>query len=298
MRRHPSTVRSGGPALAATLVTSLALVIGAAARADVAVHEVVVALRGPTEDDRAAGMKEALRAVAVRASGRRDAGSSSVVAGADPARYVQRYSTTGDRTLKVGFDGPAVERLLQQAGLPLWPAERPTVHVNAPGVDPADLERAAQWRGVPIAWSAPGGGPATATLTGVANGDQVAWSFKHASQTVAAQGSAADGIDLAADALAARYAPASTRSTTTLALQVGGMADLEAYAGLMAYLDALSLVRGVAVESLEGTVVRLRLVVQGDRDLLGRIAALDVHLQPPPAAVEAPEPAVDFVYQP
>jgi hypothetical protein len=115
---------------------------------------------------------------------------------------------------------------------------------------------------------------------------------------VAAQGSAADGIDLAADALAARYAPASTRSTTNLALQVGGMADLEAYAGLMAYLDALSLVRAVAVESLEGTVVRLRLVVQGDRDLLGRIAALDVHLQPPPAAVEAPEPAVDFVYQP
>jgi hypothetical protein len=42
---------------------------------------------------------------------------------------VQQYATTTDRMLKVGFDGRAIERLLQQAGLPLWPAERPATTI-------------------------------------------------------------------------------------------------------------------------------------------------------------------------
>lgn len=298
MRKLPSTVRFHGSALAAALWCGAALCMAGIARADLPVHEVIVPLQGPTEADRAASLKEALRVVAVRASGRRDAGSSGTVAGADPARYVQRYSATADKRLKVGFDAHAVERLLEQAGLPQWPAERPAVTVDAPGVDPAELERAAHWRGVPLGGIAAGGGGARATLTGVASGGRIAWTFSHAGQTVQASGSASDGIDLAADALAARYAPASTRATTTLTLRVGGMGDLSAYAGLMAYLQSLSLVRSVVVESLEGAVVRLRMVVRGDRELLGRIAALDGHLQPAPQEVEGDEPVVDFLYQP
>ena len=60
----------------------------------------------------------------------------------------------------------------------------------------------------------------------------------------------------------------------------------------------LSLVRGVEVESLEGAVVTLRVVVRGDRDLLGRVAALDGRLQPGPRGGEGAESAVDFVYRP
>jgi hypothetical protein len=298
MRKHPSTVRFDGPALAAAVLCGLALSCAGVARADLPVHEVIVPLQGPTEADRAVSLKEALRVVAVRASGRRDAGSSAAVAGADPSRYVQRYSMTPDRMLKVGFDGRAVGELLQQAGLPQWPAERPVVAVTAPDVDPAELERAAHVRGVPLSWAAGGEGGARATLTGVADGGQVAWSFSHAGQTVQARGSAGDGIDLAADALASRYAPASTRTTTSLVLRIGGIDDLPAYAGLMAYLESLSLVRSVVVESLEAAVVRLRMDVRGDRDLLGRIAALDGRLQPSPAATGAAEPGTDFVYLP
>lgn len=298
MRKHPSTVRFDGPALAAALFCGLALSSAGTARADLAVHEVIVPLQGPTEADRAVSLKAALGTVAVRASGRRDAGSSAAVAGADPSRYVQRYSMTADKMLKVGFDDRAVEELLQEAGLPQWPTERPVVAVNAPEVDPAELERAAHSRGVPLSWTAAGEGGARATLTGVASGGQVAWSFSHAGETVQARGSAADGIDLAADALAARYAPASTRATTSLSLRIGGIDDLAAYAGLMACLGSLSLVRDVAVESLEGAVVRLRMVIRGDRELLGRIAALDGRLQPSPAGTGAAERGTDFVYLP
>jgi hypothetical protein len=39
------------------------------------------------------------------------------------------------------------------------------------------------------------------------------------------------------------------------------------------------------------------MVVRGDRELLGRIAALDGRLQPGAAAGAAAEPDVDFVYQ-
>jgi hypothetical protein len=132
-------------------------------------------------------------------------------------------------------------------------------------------------------------------LTGAASGDGFAWTFAHDGRSAQMRGSAEDGIHLAADALAARYAPASTRSSSTLALRVDGMEDLADYSGLFAYLRGLSLVRGVDVESLDGTVITLRVVVRGDRELLGRIAALDGRLQPGAADAAA---AVDFVYQP
>jgi hypothetical protein len=105
-------------------------------------------------------------------------------------------------------------------------------------------------------------------------------------------------VDLAADTLAARYAPPSTRSSTNLTLRISGMDDLGDYSGLLAYLRDLSLVRSVEVQSLEGAVVTLRVVARGDRELLARIAAMEGHLQPGPPAAEGAEPAVDFAYEP
>ena len=57
------------------------------------------------------------------------------------------------------------------------------------------------------------------------------------------------------------------------------------------------IIDGVEVESLDGTVVTLRVVVRGDRELLGRIAALDGRLQPGSRGAEDGA-AVDFVYAP
>jgi hypothetical protein len=76
------------------------------------------------------------------------------------------------------------------------------------------------------------------------------------------------------------------------------MDDLAAYAGLLSYLRSLSLVRDVEVESLQGSIVTLGLLVRGDRELLGRIAAFDGRLQPAAPAAEGAVRSADFTFQP
>jgi hypothetical protein len=298
MPRVHSIVSRVATAVALLLAGLAALAWAGQARGDVPLYEVTVPLRGTTEADRTAGFAAALRAVAVKVSGRREAADSATVAQADPARYVQRYSMADGPALRVGFDARATERLLQEAGLPLWPAERPLTTVDAPGADRAAIEAAAGLRGLPIAWSAGVGGGATALLRGEPSGGGFSWSFTHAGTSVSGSGSAADGVHLAADTLAARYAPPSTRGTARLSLRIGGMTGVREYAGLLEYLGSLSLVRDVEVGALEGEVVTLRVEVRGDRELLARIAALDGRLQPGAPAVDGQPAAVDFVYQP
>jgi uncharacterized protein len=301
MRSSNRNATRGEPTLAAALAVAMALLWPCAARPDVPLYEASVPLKGTTEADRAAGMAEALRAVAVKASGQREAADNPVIAAANPSKFVQRYSTTADRMLKVGFDARSTEQLLQQAGLPLWPAERPLTLVNAPVGDPLELEAAAQWRGLPISWSSGAPAPqegASAVLSGVPSGAGFAWTFSHDGRTVQGRGSPADGVNLAADALAARYAPPSTRSSSSLTLRIGGMDDLRSYSGLLAYLRSLSLVRDVDVLSLEATVLTVQVVVRGDRELLARVAVLDDHLRPVAPGEANAGPAADFMYRP
>jgi hypothetical protein len=311
------------------LLALLSLLLPALSLADAALYEGSVPLKGAAEADRAAAIGEALRVAAIRASGSRDAAANPVIAAAanDPARYVQQYSTTPDRMLRVGFDSAAVEQLLQRAGLPLWPAERPTtlVALFVQGVaggsravldsehppERGEAERAAQLRGVPIAWPAQALGPAQArdraattgtasgVLVGSGAGTQLDWTFAHAGQSARAQGGVATGIDLAADTLAARYAPASTRDLTVQSVRVAGVTDLTAYAGLLAYLQSLSLVREVRVDEVSGDTVSLLISLRGDIQLLRRVAGLDTHLvagaQP---GGDAGGAGTDFTWQP
>lgn len=298
MRPLPSLARPYGHLLAAVLVIGTLLPCASDA-AEVPLYEVKVPLRGTGEVERAAAFVEAIQAVAVRVSGRREAAANASVTAADPSRHVQRYASGADKTLTVGFDGASVDRLLQQAGLTFWAAERPLTLVDVAAEDRAAGVDAAQWRGLPIAWQAGAVaiGPAQAVLKGAPNGTQFDWSFSHAGETVHASGSLADGIHLAADTLAARYAPPSSRGSSSLVLRVAGMGDVRVYAGVLGYLDSLSLVRSVAVEALEGDVLRLRLTVRGDRELLGRIAAMEGKLQPVVHGAE-PAPDADFRFEP
>ncbi len=299
MRPHPSFARSHGYLLAAALLLGSLLPGADTGAAEVPLYEVKVPLNGTSEAERAAAFAEAMRAVAVRVSGRREAAANATVTAADPARHVQRYTSGSDKTLTVGFDGASVDRLLQQAGLTFWAAERPLTLVDVATADRVAAVDAAQWRGLPIAWQAGAAaiGPAQAVLKGTPNGPQFDWSFSHAGETVQARGSLADGIHLAADTLAARYAPPSSRGNSSLVLRVAGMGDVRMYTGALAYLDSLSLVRSVAVEALEGDVVRLRVVVRGDRELLGRIAAMEGKLQPVARGAE-PASEADFSFEP
>ena len=288
-------------------------------------YQTVVPVLGTTEADRSAAFAEALRAVAVRASGRREAAASAAVvaAVANPSKYVQQYGMTADRMLKVGFDARAMEQLLMRAGLPLWPAERPTTLVILEGEglpERAEIERAAQFRGVPISWpvtavdvararaqatsgdaraaAAESGTGAQAVLVGSASGSGVQWVFAHAGSAAQVRGALEDGVHLAADTLAARYAPPSTRSFSTLVIRVDGIGDVRAYAGLIEYLKSLSFVRAAAVEELAGDTVRLALTLRGDLELLRRIAALDAHLLPAAGPDDGSTTRVDFTYQP
>jgi hypothetical protein len=308
----------------------LLLMVSPLAWGDVALYQAVVPLKSTAEADRAAAFGEALRIAAVRASGRRDAGDAAAIAAAaaDPTGYVQQYSTTAERMLKVGFDARAMEQLLQQAGLPLWPSERPTTTVLlfVPAIaggtravtaaerppERLEIERAAQVRGVPVTWPAEtvdagtararatSAGVTGAVLLGTAGAGGYDWTFGHAGQSARGQGGPAAGLGLAADTLAARYAPGSTRGLSTVPVRIGGLEGVRSYAALTTYLDGLSLVRSVSLRELAGSTALFDLGVRGDLELLRRIFALDGRLTPAPrteAATNGQE-APDFVWQP
>jgi hypothetical protein len=323
------------PAIAA-ISCMLLLAAPVRAVADVSVYQAVVPIKGSTQADRAAAFGEALKSAAVRASGRRDAGTNATIAAAasDTARYVQQYSTTPDLFLKVGFDAKAMDRLLQQAGLPLWPLERPVTQVllvtaSAAGgaraivdgervAERAEVERIARDRGMPISWprgtvdaarvraivtgggaGASAGADSRPVLAGVPSGSGISWRFVQPGQSATVDGAPQDGVNLAADSLAARYAPASTRGMSEMTVRVGGIEDVRSYAALLEYLKSLSLVRNVDVEEMAGDIVTLKLAVRGDLELLRRITAMDGRLQSgvPGGAAEGAT-AVDFIFKP
>jgi hypothetical protein len=236
--------------------------------------------------------------------------------------------------LKVGFDARAMDQLLQQARLPFWPLERPVTAVLlvVPSVaggqravlaservpERIEIERAALARGLPIAWpqqpvaaaqvravlagsqgaAAPDAWGGKALLAGVGSGGNVAWRFVENRQSALADGDLRRGVDLAADTLAARYAPPSSRNISTIAVRVGGIEDLRAYAGLVNYLESLSIVRAVGVQGLADRVVSLDLTLRGDLELLRRVVALDSHLAPGAAAGAEAASGPDFTYLP
>lgn len=329
-----------GAGLPAVLVALVVLLPGAArAAVELPVYQATVPVpEGAAGEQRAVAYAEALRRVVVRASGRRSAADAPAVvaAAARAGEFVQQYSSQPGRLLRVGFDGRAVEQLLGQAGLPVWPAERPVTLVvlalpGAGGTARAvlaserppgrlELESAAQLRGVPIAWPSAGvdvaaaramveAGDAAAVsalaqangaetlLVGVAGAAGVDWRFAFDGKVTAASGTLADGAHVAADQLAAAYAPAATRSVNDVLLTVAGIDGLENYAGLLAYLAALSPVRSVAVEGLTADRLSLRVAMRGNLELLRRLAALGTRLEPG-VATTAGAPTADFNYLP
>jgi hypothetical protein len=332
MPTEPRTHCPGGRALRA-LACALFLALAPRARAEGGIYEAAVPLTGTTEADRNRAFGAALESVAVIASGRAEAASNPVVAdaAANPARYVQQYSTTPDHLLKVGFDADAVDGLLQRAGLPFWPQERPVTEVflvvpavaggqrallsSERSVERFEVQRSATARGLPIAWpdravpaaqvramlaGAPPGAEAgenSCALAGVEEGGSVSWRFTCDGVTARGTGTAADGPNLATDALVARYAPSSTRGTTTVEIRVGGIEGIRAYAALTDYLNSLSLVRAVEVRSLDQGVASFAVTLRGDAELLRRVVSLGQHLKPVASAEGGGQPA-DFEYVP
>jgi hypothetical protein len=305
--------------------------------AQAGIYDADVPLQGDTPADRALAFSTALGEVAVRVSGDRGAASSTTVQSADAAKYVQRYSRTGDGQLSVGFDPSSVDRLMRSAGLPVWPSERPltlvllSVPAAATGgqamgladstAERQELEAAARARGISLTWPRAGidvavarrrvvsgdpaeiaalkdGSGAQGLLIGLGSGNRVDWVFTEDGPVLSASGTGATGAHLAADAYAARYAPASTGSMSSFTVTVSGIDGLYAYAELLKYLESLSMVNRVSVQGMDRDVVRLIVTMRGDAQLLRRIALLDRHLVPAQSAGDIGTQASDYTFQP
>lgn len=290
----------------------------------------------PVEGSRDAAFVEALKTVLVRVSGQRDAASRLASEINDPRKYVQRFGFTAEGVLEVGFDSASVDRLLSSAGLPIWGRERPSLLVmlgieepdgstrwvggEGPSQERETIVRAARQRGVPVKWPSlpvqepmPAGeeGPAlleaaarhgaNATLLGRARGGLVRWTLVSDDGAAQSSGGLDEGVHMAADTFARIFA-ASGSSLDSVIVDIAGIADLDAYAATLNYLEGMTLVRGVALEQVSGDNMRFRLAVRGDAATLRRAIALDRRLVPSDAGSGGVEAGgadrLAFRYQP
>jgi hypothetical protein len=235
---------------------------------------------------------EALKTVVVRISGQRDAPARLGAALNDPRKYVQRFGFTADNTLQVGFDSMSVDKLLQDAGLPIWGRERPETLVllnvvepdgfahwitgDQPNAQKEILSKVARARGLPLKWPAvdPQGISeanalqeaerygANATLLGYAQGNSVRWTLVTIDGASQLSGGMEDGVHMAADTFARVFA-ASGSSLGNVVVEVSGIGDLDAYASTLNYLEGMTLVRAVALEQVAGDTMRFKLAVRG-----------------------------------
>lgn len=278
----------------------------------------------PVTTNREAAFGDALRAVILRVSGRRDAVDRLGSALDNPRGYVQRFGFTADNVLQVGFDSLSIDRLLSEAGLPIWGRERPTTVVLlsvessdgvplwmdavAQGPERDTLMKAAKQRGVPLVWPAmdaldrsraegvfdSSSAPslmqiaerynANAVLLGKARSDGVGgyyvrWILATEDGGAETQGTLEEGVHLAADTFAGIYA-ASGSSLDSVALEISGIENLNAYAATLNYLENMTVVRNVALEQVAGDTLHFRVAVRGDAAQLKRALALDSKLVP------------------
>ena len=286
----------------------------------------------PVDGSRDAAFVEALKTVLVRVSGQRDA-ATRVGDVNDPRKYVQRFGFTADNMLEVGFDSASIDHLLSNAGLPIWGRERPATVVmfgaedggswrwlasDTPAQERDAIERVARQRGLPLKWpvmdaqeraAASSDAPgllqtaerygADAVLLGRSRGGVVQWTLLSRDGAARATGGIEDGVHLTADTFAKVFS-ASATSLGSVIVEVGGISNLDAYAATLNYLEAMTLVRSVALEQVSGEKMRFRLAVRGDAATLRRAIALDHRLVP----IDGPDGSPDaggrlaFRYQP
>ena len=303
--------------LAAVLVPSFA--------AAVTVEDLYQAAQ-PVTSSQEAAFVEALKAVAIRVSGRRDAPErlGSVVGNA--RQFVQRYGITQDNVLQVGFDDVSVDRILIEAGLPIWGRERPQTLVvlnlddlgggwlsaDLPPMDQERLTAAARERGLPLQFGTLGredenllsmGDGASASLLQIArrNGanailvgrgtrdGSLRWLLTTVDGTNQSVGTFEDAIHATADHFAKLFA-AEGSTLSRVRVEVSGITDLDAYASTLNYLEGMTLVRSVAVQQVVGDTMQFELAVRGDAATLQRAIALDPRLVPTQAGSMQPSP--------
>jgi hypothetical protein len=179
--------------------------------------------------------------------------------------------TTDDGSeLKTAIDAAAAAR-----GLPLvWP--------NASELQKSHVDFAAVYNGSPSALAEMGRRLGTdGLLIGRANGAGVNANVRwlHLFQDRSSEYSGAlEGVNRAADLYAGLFA--ASGSLVPVSIEVVGISDLREYASLESYLESLTFISHVSVESLSGGTVRFRLATRGGIEPLQRALSLNGRLQP------------------
>jgi hypothetical protein len=296
-------------------------------------YEVSVPVRGGGEVAERRAFGEAMGAVLVRVTGRRDAPGAAALAPLlqQPQRYIRTYRRVPGGLMAVSFDGNAIEQAVASAGLPFWGGERPLTMVwlvgsrgelvSAAAASPERraVELVAGQRGLPLAWpvgdaldnpeqraqQAAAGNVAAlieaaarygadGVLVGRPEDGGFRWTFAAAGETREARGPLEDGVHLAADRLAARLAVAGGASRRELAVEVTGVDSAAAYAAVSQLLVALEPVRSVSIREVRPESVLYAVTVRGDEAGLRRAVAASGRLVPAGSTSSGPV----FRYQP
>jgi hypothetical protein len=167
---HPALARG-----VSFLVLAAVSWLGAVPAADAAtvehLYEATVPLAERSERGQSEALQEAMRQVLVRVTGQRNAAYEPALAPlvTDARRYVQQFRVIGATQFFAGFDGAKLERLIADAGQPIWGQERPRMLIWLDPVDSAGrpiaderslstlrgtLDRTAELRGLPVVWPA------------------------------------------------------------------------------------------------------------------------------------------------
>lgn len=294
--------------LLAPLLLGLAL---ASPAAPVNPYEVVVAGEVGAKSP---AVQEALRQVAVRATGRRAAAADPALAAlyASARNYVLTVGAAGPGRIRVGFDPATIEAALARAGQPIWDRERTQTLVVLPtdGADAArlaeerrDIDRVAQYRGVPVVLPtlAPSehlptrledlkrGDPASLVelaarygaeevLVASRSGTDLSYALYGRIAVAKAGARAEEAVNTLADRLAADAAQSGNQGLSTLTVVVRGIGDVRAYAQARRTLEALSPVRSVTLMDAAADAVRFSVALRGGPEALRRALSGAEHL--------------------
>jgi hypothetical protein len=269
--------------------------------------------------------QDAMREVLVRATGRRDAASDPTFAPliAHAAQYVRSNRSLGGDVVQVSFDGPTVQQQIVAAGGSVWDAQRPfTIIVLSPqptgaGADDArqSLEQIAEGRGLPVTLvpmsvaDAAGNPLASDALLSVAQqlggdalligrGDPAGgtwqWTLLTGFSTASWNGTFADGINGAADALSRVQGNALPLAEEDAVVEVSGVATLADYAWVERVLGELPGVRRSGLAEADGTTAKFDVLIRGGAQAIEHALDHSPHLE----RTEAAGAALSYQFHP
>jgi uncharacterized protein len=172
--------------------------------------------------------------------------------------------------LKTAIDSAAAAR-----GLPLvWPssAELQKFHIDYAALSTGSPSTFAE-----IAKRMGSDGVLIGRATSASANANVRWTHLFQDRSSEYSG-ALEGVNRAADLYAGLFA--ASGAVVPVDIEVSGLNDLRDYASLESYLESLTFISHVSVESLSGDTVRFRLSTRGGLDSLQRALSLNVRLQP------------------